>query len=133
MKRNMSLVRSLLLQLEGHIMEEGKIVALYTDRTDMAIEGYTSNQIGYHFGLLVDAGFIENGDTKSSSPGSNPLYFRGLTWAGHDYLDAVRDPEIWKKTKAGTDAVGSFTVDLMKELPKGFIKTKIKEHTGIEV
>jgi hypothetical protein len=30
-------------------------------------------------------------------------------------------------------ATGSFTFDLLKELAKGFIKTKIEEHTGVKL
>ena len=70
-------------------------------------------------------------------PGSMPLAggipFRKLTWAGHDFVDAVRDPAIWKKTKHSADAIGSITFDLVKDLAKGFIKTKIEEHTGVKL
>jgi Hypothetical protein (DUF2513) len=61
------------------------------------------------------------------------ITFSGLTWAGHDYLDAVRDPEIWKKVRQTTDAAGGFTLELVKDLAKGFIKTQIKKHTGMEL
>jgi len=40
------------------------------------------------------------------------ITFERLSWEGHDYLDAVRDPEIWLKTKQGTEAIGAFTFDL---------------------
>ena len=48
-------------------------------------------------------------------------------------MDAVRDPEIWRKTKQGADAVGSFSFELVKQLASGFIKTKIEEHTGVKL
>jgi uncharacterized protein DUF2513 len=59
--------------------------------------------------------------------------FRRLTWAGHDFADAVRDPDIWRKTKHSADKIGSITFDLVKDLAKGFIKTKIEEHTGLKL
>jgi len=37
------------------------------------------------------------------------------------------------KTKKGAAAAGGFTFDLLKDLAKGFIKTKIEEHTGIKI
>ncbi len=57
--------------------------------------------------------------------------FRCLTWEGHDFLDSVRDPKIWAKTKDGALAAGGFTVDLLKDLAKGFVKKQIEERTGV--
>ena len=54
-----------------------------------------------------------------------------LTWAGHDLLDSVRDPKIWAKTKHGALAAGGFTVDLLKDLAKGFVKKQIEQRTGV--
>jgi hypothetical protein len=43
----------------------------------------------------------------------------------------VRDPKIWAKTKDGALAAGGFTVDLLKDLAKGFVKKQIEERTGV--
>ena len=56
-----------------------------------------------------------------------------LTNCGHDFLDSVRDPEIWNKTKAAAEGIGGWTLDMMKDLASGFLKTKIKKHTGVEL
>lgn len=59
-----------------------------------------------------------------------PVY---LTWHGHEFLDAIRDPEVWKKTKNGALAAGGFTFDLLKELAKGYLKKQIADRTGVEI
>jgi hypothetical protein len=56
-----------------------------------------------------------------------------LSWAGDDFLDSVRDPEIWRQTKEGAKKAGGFTVELLGDLAKGLIKTQIKKHTGVEL
>jgi Hypothetical protein (DUF2513) len=71
--------------------------------------------------------------TGCASPPMVGIMFRRLTWEGHDFLDAIRDPEIWCKTKSGAEEVGSFTFDLLKELAVGLIKTKIEQHTGVKL
>ncbi len=53
--------------------------------------------------------------------------------AGHQYLEAIRDPEIWRKTKEGASLAGSFSIDLLGKLANGFIRTQIKKHTGIDI
>jgi hypothetical protein len=96
----------------------------------MAIEGHSAEEVDYHLGLLREYGLI---DCPGSMPLSGGIPFRKLTWQGHDFVDAVRDPEIWRKTKRSADAIGSITFDLIKDLAKGFIKTKIEEHTGVKL
>jgi hypothetical protein len=56
-----------------------------------------------------------------------------LTWSGHEFVDAVRDPVIWAKTRSGAKAAGGFTIDLLKDLAKGFLKTQIEERTGVKL
>jgi Hypothetical protein (DUF2513) len=53
------------------------------------------------------------------------IMFTRLSWEGHDYLDAVRDPKIWKMTKEATDKVGSWAFELVKEVAKGLIKSEL--------
>jgi hypothetical protein len=129
-KRDMDLTRELLLRLEGLPIRTGDVVLLSPGDKDIAVPGYSDDQIIYHLSLLRDGGLIE-------CPGSQPLdgsvTFRSLTWHGHDLLDAIRDPEIWRKTRRGVEATGSFTFELVKDLAKGFIKTKIEEHTGVKL
>jgi hypothetical protein len=129
MKRDMDLVRELMLRLESYPMNMGDVFSLQPGDKELAVEDFTEHQIEYHLGLLREIGFIE-------CPGSQPMLgitYAGLTWAGHDFLDAVRDPEIWRKTKRGAEAAGGFTVDLLVDLAKGLIRTQIKKLTGVEL
>lgn len=129
MKRNMDLIRELMLKLESLPMNMGDVFCLQPGDKEIAVEGFTEHQIEYHLELLREIGFIQ-------SPGSQPMLgitYAGITWAGHDFLDAVRDPEIWRKTKQGAEAAGGFTIDLITDLAKGLIRTQIKKYTGVEV
>lgn len=59
--------------------------------------------------------------------------FRRLSWTGHEFLDSVRSPEVWARTKAGALAAGGFTVQLLADLAKGFIKKQIEDRTGVKL
>ena len=112
MKRNDDLIRELLLEMEAS--EEWFFVVDY-DEEDQARE--------YHLKLLGDMGLLSFG--KHS--------YR-LTAAGHDFLDAVRDDGLWKKTKdAVAETGGNATLEIIFSLAKGFLKKKISQHTGIEL
>ena len=96
---------------------------------EMIIEGYSPAEIDYHLNLINEAGFLK---TMGSMLSGNILFDR-LSLAGHDFVDSVRSPEVWAKTKQGAAAAGGFTVDLLKDLAKGFIKKQIEEYTGVKL
>ena len=130
MKRDMGLIRELLLKLEAFDAQHGSLYAIKPPYSDnLGISGFDDDQIEYHVGLIREIGFIQ--------PPANDLslgfMFSRLTWEGHDYLDAVRDPEIWSKTQKGAAAAGGFTFDLLKDLAKGFLRKQIADKTGIEI
>ena len=50
-----------------------------------------------------------------------------ISWAGYEFLDSVRDPDIWRKTKEGAQKMGSWTVKLLADIATGFIKAKAIE------
>lgn len=127
MKRDMGLMRLLLLKLE-ELDENGQSTCHYRSY-DIQIDGYTWAQVNYHYDLAEEAGLVVAGTNSVM----NGFLFRRLTWAGHDFVDAVRDEDIWNKTKEGALAAGGFSFDLVKDLAKGFIRKKVETLTGIEL
>ena len=126
MKRDMDLIRSLLLFIEKDAVGGSMYYYRYVDLADQfSIDSHT---ILGHIRLLAGAGFIENFTLSISR-----FDFSGLSWQGHDFLDSIRDTEIWKQTKEAASKAGGFTVELLAEIAKGLISTKIKKHTGVEI
>ena len=104
MKRDMNLIRLVLLDAE---CEEEVDLCLYTDE-----------EIGYHSWLAWDAGLaISTGSIRGHTDRHEQAIIIGLTWEGHDFLDAARDPTTWNATqKSITEKVGTVTFDLLKAL-----------------
>ena len=132
MKRDMDLIRALLLKLEA-IGSSHKVMAFTADDEEIAIEGYDEEQIAYHLMLLNEAGLIDSGGVRSGRFASGEFSFRRLTWNGHEFLDSVRDPEVWRMTKAGAAKVGGWTFGLIKDLATAVIKETVKEKTGLSL
>jgi hypothetical protein len=130
MKRDMDLIRELLLKLEALPLGRGGIAVISPNTAEIAVQGHDADQIANHLSLMREAGLV---DSPGPPPMSGGMMFRRLSWQGHDFLDSIRDPEVWNKTKKGAAAAGGFTFDLLKDLAKGFIKTKIEEHTGVKI
>lgn len=129
MRRNMDLIRELLLRLEAIELRSGSVMHIDATDPEVEIEGYGPDDIDYHLTLIHDAGLI----SPSSMNPAIGIAFRGISWSGHDFLDTIRDPEIWAKTKNGATAAGGFTVELLRDLAKGFIKKQIEEYTGVKL
>ena len=124
MKRDMDLIRSLLLEIEEKDGGTGASISITNSEN-------SKEQITEHLFLLKGAELIEAVDASHLS--GRGVIVRRLTWHGHDFLDSVRDEEVWKFTKNGAAAAGGFTVDLLKAIAKGYLKKKIKDQTGIDI
>lgn len=48
-----------------------------------------------------------------------------LTWKGHEFLDDIRDPDIWQKTKERAGSLASVGIAFVWEIAKAEIKTKL--------
>jgi len=131
MKRDMDLIRELLLKLEVLPIPSIGYRLIRPDETEIRIEGYTVEQIDYHLSLLEQANLISAGGLDVLGMKVGPgIPFRSLSWAGHDFLDAVRNPDVWDKTKQAASAAGGFTLDLLVFAAKSYLEGKIKGLTG---
>ena len=88
MKRNMELVRELLLRVEA---DEG---------FGSLASKYSQEEIVGHVEILLDAKLLEGKvyHDLSGDPGS--AYIQRLTWAGHEFLDNARNDTVWNKVTA---------------------------------
>lgn len=129
MKRDMDLVRALLLRIESWDIPPGGAVSnLFATDPEVQIDGYADNAVDYHLELLIDSGLVEG-----SCNIERRFRIHKLTPAGHDLVESIRDPAIWSETKEGVKKAGGFTVELLRDLAKGLIKTQIAKHTGVEL
>jgi len=121
MKRDMDLVRKILLSLEERNEFVGTIVP--------EIEGYSKNQIFYHIKLMAEADLVVAHDLTSSA-GPHLAVSRLTTW-GHDFLDSARSESIWEKAKEVVLSTGSsLTVDALKFALMEIIKSAIKANAS---
>ena len=103
MKRDMDLVRQLLLVIKAQAVDARGIPE---------IDGYEQAEVDHHIKLLRQAGFLPQ--IERPRPSDFPV--RGLarrvsdpielTWEGHDFLETIRDPEVWRKTKQAVGKAG---------------------------
>jgi len=98
MKRDMELIRSILLQVESNDFRPDEIPK-YKDFPDEII--------AYHVELLIRSGYL----TGLTHPIGNNIrqfdHIESLTWEGHDLLDTIREDSIWASIKDQIKKSGS--------------------------
>lgn len=130
MKRDMDLVRAILLAMEA--VPEGELPP-----NPFSVNGYTDEVVGHHVHLLGEARLLRTADKTSYSDPTRQAIPLEVTWAGHDFIDTMRSQEVWERTKQAMKEAGGGGLGLMLELGKklaeGFIKKKLKDSTGLDL
>jgi hypothetical protein len=125
MRRNMDLVRTLMLRFEELPMEMGDAVTIMVGDKRLAGIEATDAEMLHHLELIRDEGFLDCPDGGQPMLG---ITYMGLTWRGHDFTDSIRNEEVWGKTKAAATRAGGWTASLLIEIAKAVIKGELAKY-----
>lgn len=111
MKRDMDLIRLLLLDTEGE------------EKPDLS--QFSKEQLNYHKALLIEAGLVEGKVGYGDDVISTVKIIR-LTWQGHEFLSAARNNSVWNKAKEIISKTNStITIPILIELLNTIIKGQL--------
>lgn len=85
MKRDWELIRQILLAIEAKPDDSWLGAG--------QIEGYSTEEVSYHYKILTQAGLIE-ADFKGGL-----WWAKELTWQGHELLSSIRERTLWNRIK----------------------------------
>lgn len=120
MKRDMDLIRSILLDIEERkpAYECWDPKPFFEDK-DAAV-------VAEHMNLLISEGYLSG--TVDYIPQSNRCFFSAidLTWKGHEFLSLSRESRVWKVAKdkildAGLAFSMPLLMDCLKNVAKKFL------------
>lgn len=120
MKRDMDLVREILLAIEADKEMDGLHWKIFSSPQDVEIKNCSVEEFSYTIGLMKDAGFLQTEKGNMLFPAIG-----GLSWKGHEFLNDIRDPEIWRKTKERAKGVTNIGVSLLWEIAKAEVRSKL--------
>lgn len=130
MTRDMDLIRSLLLEIEGgkrvFYVISHEIAEMMDVDPALATDPEEADRLEYHLGLLQDAKFVE-----LHRGGGGAWQIERITWTGHEFLDTVRDSEVWRRTKEAAKTVGIASISLIWDMAKAYGKHVASERLGI--
>lgn len=103
MRRDMDLFRMILLHAESGVP---------------SLSDVSEGTLKYHQALAIEAGllkgkilstFVDSGDVPAA------VVVQGVTWDGHDFIDAIREDTNWHRVKSYlTDAGKQVTIETVK-------------------
>ncbi|WP_109260935.1 DUF2513 domain-containing protein [Hyphobacterium indicum] len=124
MKMDLELVRQILLKAEAEMPANQSITWSESDFPDHDIP-----VVGAHVELMMEGGLLR--DEKLSWM-EDAVFVQGVTYDGYQYLEAVRDADVWERTKDVAEKGKGFSVDVLRDVAISIIKKQISNHTGLE-
>jgi len=126
LKRDMDLVRTILLHFEE------KKDFRHQKPEDFQFAGFDERTIAYHVDLMYEAGLLSCEATRSRGKERlvQAIPYR-LTWQGHEFLDAARNPKVWEQAKSTfrEKAIG-MSFDLLREVLIGLSRAGLGSITS---
>lgn len=126
MKLNYDCVRSVLLTVEKSktIDEELNLNPLAVETIFEQLPKYEDNEILYTIEKLKEAGYI-NAALHFAAGHFIDGAVSSITYSGHEYLDNIREPEVWRKVKTMLKNAGAITLPLISQAAQMLIGSQL--------
>lgn len=126
MKLNYDCVRSVLLTVEKSktIDEELNLNPLAVETIFEQLPKYEDSEILYTIEKLKEAGYI-NAALHFAAGHFIDGAVSSITYSGHEYLDNIREPEVWRKVKTMLKNAGAITLPLISQAAQLLIGSQL--------
>ena len=124
MKRDLDLIRQIMLTLEekmeyGKNFQSAQLIEVIQDKT------LSAEKLAYHIGLLVESDLIRAKEYKYQSGEPTDYLIITITSQGQDFIDTIRQDTTWNKIKEKASNIGGFTLSLLVDIGKEYLKKQI--------
>jgi len=119
MKRDLNLIRLIMLEQEGsEIIDDLK--TMFATEYGQGFEQIYKK----HIVLLIESNLLD-GQYRFLTNGTVQVTVNRITWAGYEYLDNIRDNEVWAKTKTMLGRFGSAALPIVQQVAGEIIKSAL--------
>jgi hypothetical protein len=120
-QRDMDLIRDLLLGIEADSRLDGTNWITPDEHEDTfgVIPAHSADEVAYHLVLLIEAGYVDGKTTMDM-----PIISR-LTWQGHEFLDNIRDKNIWHATKERVKGLPGVALKIVAAIAEAEVKKRL--------
>lgn len=128
MRLNPDAVRDILIFVESDL-EFNNFFKLNDFYNAKSLKEYDQDTIKYTLLKLSETNYLHsnpvvmNNDLVNFSTGM-------LTWEGHEFLDTIRDKEVWSKTKTVANKLESVSIGILSRIGTGVLNHMIDKTMG---
>lgn len=126
MKLNPDCIRDILLVVEKET-DLNTQVRYPVETVDDLISSYTQEEVLYHIKQCELSGMFAKIKWYNVTMGCVVFY---LSPAGHEFLSNIKDDGNWSKTKEMAGKVGSFSLNVLKEIAVSVIASVLTKELG---
>ena len=116
MKRDLDLVRQLLLQIEA---------LPPIPPVQYRIGEVEDPVLLKHLEMLIAAGLVDGKISQSHGARGDVITISGLTWEGHEWIEMVRSQDLWNETKSALLEHGALTYELTKAVAGRLLRARL--------
>jgi hypothetical protein len=117
MKRDLDLVRQLMLQIEA--LPAAPPVQYRMSEIEDAV-------LLAHLEMLIEAGLVNGRISRSQGTRGDVISVSGLTWQGHEWIEMVRSQSLWNEVKSAVlDGGGVLTYELTKAVASKILRARL--------
>lgn len=126
MRLNYDCARSVLLTVEKSktIDEELNLNPLTVETIFEQFPKYEDNELLYTIEKLKEVGYI-NAALQFAAGHFIDGAVSSITYSGHEYLDNIREPEVWRKVKAMLKNAGAITLPFISQAAQMLIGSQL--------
>ncbi len=104
--------------------------SLYFRDLKTALPNYADDDIAYTCLKLKEAGLLSV-VTKTTGSQTTVIKINDISFAGHEFLNNVREPSVWDKVKSVSKNVGTNSVSALMQIASSVVTTLIQSHLGL--
>ena len=117
MKRDLDLVRQLMLQIEA-LPAAPPVQYRMSEIEDPVLLA--------HLEMLIEAGLVSGRISRSQGARGDVISVSGLTWQGHEWVEMVRSQSLWNDVKSAVlDGGGVLTFELTKAMAAKLLRARL--------
>lgn len=133
MRLNHDCIRDVMLAVENDLQFTRVSILRLADETDNFLREndlpkYKSEDLLYTTSKLIEAGYLNGVLSETDQLGIENVYIDSITWEGHNFLDTVRDPKIWKATKKIVSHLESVSITILSKVGTGVLNHVIDKY-----
>ena len=117
MKRDLDLVRQILLQIEA--LPAGPPAQYRASEIEDPV-------LLAHFELVLASGLVNGKISRSQSSRGDVISISGLTWEGHEWIETVRQDSVWNETTSTLlERRGALTYELTRVVADRILRRRL--------